>query len=99
MPPPPEFVSEPITPDAATFNAKAMARGEPGLPAGFTWRGQHYRIAELLPSGKHAEAWTPPGGNQYYRKLFFEARPAPGEQVTLYAVRHTKPGESKRKRW
>ena len=101
--PPPqtgEFVSEPITPDAGTFQPEAMARGQPGLPSGFTWRGRHYAIRELLDEWKHSEAYNhTPGGDRYYRKHYFRVRVDRGERMTLYAVRHVKPGENQRKRW
>ena len=39
-----EFVSEPITPHAGTFDARLMATGTPGLPSGFDWHGASYEI-------------------------------------------------------
>ena len=99
-PEPGEFVSEPVTPDAGTFQASAMARGQPGLPTGFTWRDRHYAIVELLAEWKQSEAENhSPGGERYYRKHFFRVRTDSGETMTLYAVRHVKPGENARKRW
>jgi len=96
---PAEFVSEPIEPDALTFDAAAMARGEPGLPRGFTWRGEHHEIVELLESWKHTESWDHSTGDRYYRKHYYRVRTDRGDVMTLYALRHTKRGESRRKRW
>ncbi len=95
-----EFVSEAITPDAATFDASTMARGRPGLPTGFTWRGRHYQIRGVLAEWKHSEAeGHRPGGERYYRKHYFRVVTDSGEVMTIYAVRHTKQGENPRKRW
>ncbi len=76
-----------------------MARGQPGLPAGFTWRGRHYAVAELLESWKQSEPCDHGSGERYYRKQFFRVRTGGGEVMTLYAVRHVKQGESARRRW
>jgi hypothetical protein len=98
--PPGGFVSEPIRPDAGTFQAEAMARGMPGLPSGFTWRKRHYTICELLAQWKQCEAYNhTPSGERYYRKHYFRVRVVSGETMTLYAVRHVKRGENPRKRW
>lgn len=95
-----EFVSESIVPDAGTFDASAMARGQPGLPAGFTWRGRHYTILRLLEAWKQSEPMGHrPGGERYYRKHFFRIRTDTAETMTLYCVRHMKPGENPRRRW
>ncbi|MEE8170741.1 MAG: DUF6504 family protein [Phycisphaerae bacterium] len=100
MAPQDELISEPIVPDARTFDATAMARGEPGLPTGFTWRDRHYEIAELTRSWKASEAeGHKRGGERYYRKHFFRVRCRSGEIMTLYALRHMKRGENPRRRW
>ncbi len=100
MPPRSDFVSEPIVPDRATFDAAVLARGEPGLPAGFTWRGRHYAVLALMESWKASEAaGHRPGGQRYYRKRFFRVRVDSGETMTLYVLRHVKPGEPARRRW
>lgn len=94
-----ELISEAITPDPGTFDAAAMARGEPGLPTGFTWRGRHYAITERLASWKHSEAEDHARGERYYRKHYYRVRTDGGEVMTLYAVRHVKAGQNPRKRW
>ena len=94
-----EFVSEPVTPDRGTFEAAAMARGQPGLPAGFTWRGRRYTIDRLLEAWKHTELDKHRSGERYYRKHYYRIRTDTGEIMTLYAVRHLKHGESPRNRW
>ncbi len=96
---PGEFISEPITPDAGTFDAGAMASGRPGLPAGFTWRGDHYHIREVVSERKASEAEDHAAGERYYRKHFWKVRVESGQTMTIYAVRHVKPGENPRRRW
>jgi uncharacterized protein DUF6504 len=94
-----EFISEPIEPDAGTFDAGAMAAGKPGLPSGFTWRGEHYSIAEVLAEWKVSESEFHRRGERYYRKHCWRVRVDRGEIMTLYAVRQVKSGENPRNRW
>ena len=89
-----QFISESLTPDAGSFDAQAMARGEPGLPGGFTWRQKHYVITELLESWKSN---APAGeGSQYLRRHWFKIRTADGQIMTLYCLRNARVGN---KRW
>ena len=65
------FISEPIVPTPGTFDVRAMTRGEPGLPARFTWRGDEYEVADVLT------VWTtstPEGGSGevYLRRHWWE---------------------------
>lgn len=94
-----ELISEPIKPDAGTFDTAAMARGQPGLPTGFTWRDRHYRIAEVLEEWKHSEREYHRRGEAYYRKHFWRIRTEGGEMMTLYALRQVKRGQSAKRRW
>lgn len=94
-----EFVSEQVEPDAGTFDAAAMARGQPGLPTGFTWRGRHYSIVEVLEDWKVSEREYHRRGQAYYRKHYWRVRVDSGEVMTIYAVRHVKPGENPKRRW
>jgi len=76
-----------------------MATGRPGLPTGFMWRGQHFAIVRVLEDWKQSEASGHAAGQRYYRKHFYRLLTQSGEVLTLYAVRHVKPGESPRRRW
>jgi hypothetical protein len=94
----PQFISEPLTPTANTFDVKAMARGEPGLPASFTWRKQLYEVADVL------EQWTtstPEGGRgeMYLRRHWYKLVTRDGTTMTIYCERQPKPGKSARRRW
>ena len=64
----PRAVLEPIVPEPGTFTAQTMPRGEPGVPAQFSWRGNTYVVVEVLDSRRelgrfHAETsgreWWP----------------------------------------
>jgi hypothetical protein len=99
MSPAEELVSELIKPDRATGDAAAMARGQPGLPAGFTWRGRHYAVGGVLESWKQSEPCDHHSGERYYRKHFYRIRMDSGEVWTVYALRHMKRGENPRHRW
>ena len=94
-----DFISEPIEPDAGTFDAAAMASGRPGLPSGFAWRERHYAILEILSEWKASEAEYHLRGERYYRKHYWRVRVDSGEIMTIYAVRHVKSGENPKKRW
>ena len=93
------FISECVSPDVGTFDVKAMASGQPGLPSGFTWRDQHYRIVEVIREWKASEREFHRRGEKYYRKHFRKVRVDSGEVMTMYAVRKVKRGESPNRRW
>src|SRR5262245_26069005 len=92
----PEFVSEPIVPDAGTADASAMSRGEPGLPRSFTWRGKHHTVAEVLSTWKTS---TRERGDLYLRRHWFEIETAAGSRMTLYCERQTKNRNKPKARW
>lgn len=94
------FISEPVKPEARTFDSSAMARGEPGLPAAFTWRGRDYAVARVLESWKSTgpDSWG--GTERYLRKHWYRVRTTTGEIMTLYFDRQPPKGRSKsRQRW
>jgi hypothetical protein len=94
------FISEPITPDAGTFAIRAMAAGLPGLPQGFTWRGQHYQIDECLETWKQsAPEGGRPGGERYLRRHYFRLRMDDRSVWTIYLVRTTPRSGSPKRRW
>jgi len=94
-----EFISEPITPDALTFDTAAMAAGVPGIPSGFTWRDRHFQIDAVISNWNESEGCTHGSGERYLRKHFWKIRAATGETMTLYAVRKVKRGERPKQRW
>lgn len=70
-----ELISEPITPYAGTGAVTSMALGEPGLPAGFTWRGDAYAVVQVLERWKQSSregGWAL--GELYLRRHCYRVR-------------------------
>ena len=78
------LVSEEIRPLPGRFETADMARGEPGLPAGFTWRGAEYRIAERLSTGKTTGLDR---GEVYVRRHTCRLRMDDGSTWEVYVTR------------
>jgi len=91
-----EFVSEPMTPEAGSFDTAAMSRGEPGLPKRFIWRKQRYELADLIRTWKTS---TRERGEMYLRRHWFEIRTKDGRRMTLYCERQTKNLKKPKQRW
>ncbi len=95
-----EFISEPLEPLAGTFSAGAMACGLPGLPAGFTWRGDRYRVVECVASWK--QSGPERGrlhGERYLRRHYSRLRMDDQNLWTVYFERQARPGAAAKKRW
>ena len=93
-----QFISEAIEPEAGSFEAGAMARGEPGLPRRFVWRGEGYAVGDVL------EQWVTSvpergGGEVYLRRHWWRVRTECGRVMKLYCERQPKPGKTARRRW
>ena len=94
------FVSEPITPQAGTFDAGAMAAGLPGLPRGFRWRGAAYTVVALLDAWKQsAPEGGRPDGERYLRRHCFRLRMNDDSVWTVYFTRQPPRGGSPKSRW
>ncbi len=98
-----EFVSEPIVPEAGSFDTAAMSEGLAALPGVFTWRGQRYAIEECL---EHHKQSSPeggvPGNERYLRRQVFRVRLDTGQEATVYVLRQAPAGvsrEAAKKRW
>ena len=94
-----EFIGEPMTPVAGTGDAAAMARGEPGLPARFTWRGREYRIAGVIRTWKSTGPCRSGGGEVYLRRHWYEVRTDPPAVMTVYCDRQAKDRKHPKARW
>jgi hypothetical protein len=81
------FISEPIEPDRDTFDTDRAARGEPGLPRKFTWRGEEYRIVEVLTTWKTTGPCSSGSPEKYVRKHWHRVRTENGDTMTLYCSR------------
>ena len=95
-----DFISEPITPFAGTFDTAPMGRGEPGLPTGFTWRNVPCTIRRTLSSWKES---TREGGTDhgelYLRRHCFKLLMSDDSTWTIYFTRQTPKSGSARSRW
>lgn len=96
---PDAFISEPITPLEASFDASGMARGEPGLPRQFRWRKQAYLIAEVLEQWKEHGPCTHGSGERYVRKHGYRVRTTDGTVFRLYFQRNFGRGHPTARWW
>ncbi len=93
-----QFISEPIQPAAGTFDPRAMACGEPGLPTHFTWRGATYEIVDLLEEWKTSDR-EGGSGELYLRRHWYKLRTDPDAIMTIYCQRQASSRASAKKRW
>jgi len=95
-----EFVSEPIKPSPGRFDAPAMGRGEPGLPAGFRYRGVSYDVVQRIEQWKHSEREKGrAGGELYLRRHYYKLRMSDETVWTVYFVRQPLTSGSIKDRW
>ncbi len=72
----------------------AMARGEPGLPQQFTWRGRTYTISDVLKAWKCSQPeGHKPGNDRYLRRHYWQVRTETGDTMTLYCLRSARRGQ------
>ena len=83
----PGFVSEPITPLEASFDTAGMARGEPGLPRKFRWRGREFTVAEVLEQAKQYGDCAHGSGERYVRRHAYRIRTTEGQIMRVYFQR------------
>jgi len=94
-----ELISEPITPHAGTFDTKRMGRGEPGLPNGFTWRGESVDVVEELGGWKQSSREGGGAGDLYLRRHYYKLRMSDGSIWTVYFVRQSPRTGDPKIRW
>ena len=95
-----KLISEAITPNSGTFDTVRMARGEPGLPTGFAWRGQSLEVGEVIQAwkessheGGHAQ------GELYLRRHYYQIRMSDDSTWTVYFIRQTPKSGNPKNRW
>lgn len=91
-----QFVSESIVPVAGTFDVRGIAKGEPGLPGRFVWRGDEYTVSEVLAVWKTSSPDTT--GEVYLRRHWWEVRTDSGHVMKLYFERQKNRKDAKA-RW
>ena len=94
-----ELISESITPDAGTFDPSRMGRGEPGLPRGFTWRGESVAVIDELGAWKQSSREGGGAGDLYLRRHYYKLRMSDGSVWTVYFVRQTPRSGNAKNRW
>ena len=95
-----DLISEPISPHAGTFDASSMGRGVPGLPTGFDWRGEAFRILETIEVWKHSSReGAHAGGDLYLRRHYFRLRMSDDRIWTVYFVRQPPKSGNAKSRW
>jgi phosphoribosylglycinamide formyltransferase-1 len=94
-----QFVGEPIVPDRATYDPSRMAAGEPGLPARFSWRGQTFRVVEVLKSWRQTGSCRHGSPESYVRKHWYEVLTDSGATMKLYFERQPRSRSDRGKRW
>ncbi len=96
----PELISEAIKPQSSTFNASRMARGEPGLPAGFTWRDEAFDIVELLQAWKESSReGSAAQGELYLRRHYYKILMSDDSTWTVYFIRQPLKSGNPKQRW
>jgi len=94
-----QFICEPITPAPGTADARSMARGGPGLPRRFIWRGRQFEVEAVLATRRSLGPCTSGSGEMYVRKHWFTFRTTSGETMTVYFDRQARRGHSPKARW
>ena len=96
---PEQFVSEPIEPVKGTADTARMARGEPGLPRRFTWRGEEYTVDEVLDTWKETSPCRHGSRELYVRKHWFRITTTGGHEMRIYFERQPRSGRETKRRW
>lgn len=89
------FVSEPIRPLGSPADAASLSRGEPGLPTGFSWRGEERRVVDVIErrKGLKEESFS---GERYVHRHEYRLRMSDGTIWNVYFARQA--GKSPRKK-
>ena len=94
-----EFVGERIEPCGGTHDTARMARGEPGLPRRFRWRGSEHEIADVLETWKTTGDCTHGSGERYVRKHWYRVRTTAGTELKLSFDRNARTPRALRDAW
>lgn len=94
-----QFISEAIAPVTATSDTSRMARGEPGLPREFIWRGETIRITTLLRAWRETGPCSHGSPEVYARKHWYEVLTDSGRRMKLYAQRQARGRAGRANRW
>lgn len=81
---PERFISEPIQAIAGSFDSAWLARGIPGIPRQFFWRGRTFFVTQILRSWRTTGPCRHGSGERYVRRHWFEAQTDAGCTMKLY---------------
>ena len=96
-----ELVSEPIVPQAGSFDTGAMGRGEPGLPAAFTWARTDlpHHAARVRVEGVSREGASRGRGSCICVGIATACWSTTGRSGSSKLTRQASPGQNPRRRW
>ena len=94
-----EFIGERIEPVAGTLDPARMARGEPGLPQRFRWRGGEHEITAVLETGRITGDCTHGSGEKYVRKHWYRVRTTAGTELRITFNRRARTAQELRDGW
>lgn len=94
-----EFVGETVEPVAGTFDPVRMARGEPGLPGRFRWRGEEHEVAQVLETRRETGDCRNGSGEKYARKHWYRLRTTAGLEMKLSYDRRAFTARDMRAAW
>jgi phosphoribosylglycinamide formyltransferase-1 len=83
------FVSEPLTPLTALYDAAGPSRGEPALPAGFRWREESLDVAAVRRTWRSTKDDR---GDTYLKRHWYEIALRDGRTAVVYFDRGARRG-------
>jgi phosphoribosylglycinamide formyltransferase-1 len=92
LPAPGDLVVEAIAPDPSSFEVAGPARGEPGLPRRFTWRGVEWTVARVERRWKTTGRDRGGSRERYVRRHWAVVRTTAGPRFRVYGERGGLPG-------
>lgn len=96
----PRFIGEDIEPVPGTGDTTLMARGQPGVPRRFHWRGREYVVARVIGESRRLGPCVSGGGEQYVRKHVYTVETECGVTMKLSCDRAPRRGApAGRPRW
>ena len=94
-----EFIGEEMKPVPGAADARAMARGEPGLPRRFTWRRTECRVVRVIEKWKSTGPCRSGGGEMYVRRHWYTVETEPPARLTVYCERRARDRRHPGARW
>jgi phosphoribosylglycinamide formyltransferase-1 len=93
-----QFVSQCITPKAATASASEASLGRPALPQRFVWGDDEFEVKQVVRAWRDAGACRSGGGERSVRKQWWEVVTTDDRTMRLYFERQAR-SRDKRARW